>query len=241
MTLSAWAAPEMAPRHAFLIGIDGVRSDAFQVAHTPNLDRLAQAGDWTLNASTQLGGPTLSGPGWASILTGVEVNKHGVTNNGAVILDSEYPSFLTRLRADLGIRTAGALQWAPLLAMVGPEALDEGTTGDHDTVTADMVRMLGEDYQALFIHFDDVDHEGHATGFSIENPAYLDSIERVDEAIGELMTSLLSRPQVGEEEWMLVVTTDHGGRGTGHGPRDPEHWRIPYIITGPTAVRGTLA
>ena len=72
--------------------------------------------------------------------------------------------------------------------------------------------MLIEDYQALFIHFDDANHEGHATGFN-RNPAYLDSIE-VDEAIGELMTSLLSRPQVGEEEWMLVVTTDHGGRGT---------------------------
>jgi hypothetical protein len=241
VNLEAWApAPADAPRHALLIGIDGVRSDGFQAAHTPNLDRLARAGDWTVEATTQLQGATLSGPGWGSILSGVDVDKHGVTNNGDVRLDPAYPSFLTRVRRELGLPTAAALQWAPLLTMVGEEALDEGTTGDQGMVVADMVRMLGQDYRALFIHFDDVDHAGHASGFSPQNPEYIAAIESVDAAIGALMEAILARPTVADEAWLVVTTTDHGGRGTGHGPRDREHRRIPFIVSGPTVVTGTM-
>jgi hypothetical protein len=240
--IHAWAkAPDDAPRYALLIGIDGMRADAFQVAQTPNMDRLAKAGDWTVEASTQLQGTTLSGPGWASILTGVDVDKHGVTSNAVVFLPPDYPSFLTRLRRDMGVRTAGALQWAPLLIMVGENALDEGTTGDHEMVTADMVRMIQSDYRGLFIHFDDVDHAGHATGFSIGNPEYIEAIEKVDLAIGQLVAAMMSREQVAQEEWLLVVTTDHGGRGTGHGPRDEEHRRIPFIVSGPSVIEGTMS
>jgi len=233
-------APADSPRHGLLIGIDGVRSDAFEVAHTPNMDRLAAGGDWTVEATTQLEGQTLSGPGWGSILSGVDVNKHGITDNGDVNLDPDYPSYLQRLRTAMDVPTAGALQWAPLLTMVGAEALDEATTGDHEMVTADMLRMIGMDYRALFIHFDDVDHTGHASGFAIDNPEYIEAIERVDDAIGEFMDAILDRPTVADEEWLLVVTTDHGGRGTGHGPRDEEHWRIPFIVSGPTVLPGSL-
>jgi len=107
-------------------------------------------------------------------------------------------------------------------------------------VTADMARMLASDARAHFIHFDDVDHEGHATGFTPANPRYIGQIEKVDQAIGELMDVILNRPDIAREEWLVVVTTDHGGRGTGHGPRDREHWRIPFIVSGPSTVLGTL-
>ena len=234
------AGPPGAPRHGLLVGIDGMRSDAFEVAHTPNMDRLARGGDWTVEATTQRQGPTLSGPGWGSILSGVDVDKHGVRDNGNVSLAPAYPSFLQRLRTELALPTAGALQWAPLLTMVGDAALDEGTTGDHAMVTADMLRMLGMHYRALFIHFDDVDHAGHSSGFAIDNPEYIEAIERVDDAIGELMDAILRRPGIAEEDWLLVVTTDHGGRGHDHGPRDEEHWRIPFIVSGPAVTSGTL-
>jgi len=168
------------------------------------------------------------------------VNKHGVVDNGDVNLDPAYPSFLQRVRTAMDIPTAGALQWAPLLTMVGDEALDEATTGDHEMVTADMLRMLAMEYRALFIHFDDVDHAGHASGFAIDNPEYIEAIERVDAAIGEMMDVILNRATVADEEWLLVVTTDHGGRGTGHGPRDEENRRIPFIVSGPLVVAGTL-
>ena len=111
------AGPESAERHSLLIGIDGIRPDGLEVADTPHLDRMRLAGCSTMDASTQLTGSTYSGPGWASILTGAEVSRHGVVDNGNLELPDEFPTYMARLRRQLNIRTAGAMQWAPQLTM----------------------------------------------------------------------------------------------------------------------------
>ena len=80
LTLGA-ISPVKKPK-VILIGIDGVRTDAFQKAVTPNLDRLKSKGFYTehmniLSTKEESdGADTLSGPGWASILTGVWPKKH---------------------------------------------------------------------------------------------------------------------------------------------------------------------
>ena len=89
-----------APRenhYALVIGIDGVRSDAFELASTPNIDRLSDEGAWTLDASTQLEADTMSGPGWTSILTGVDADKHLVDGN------NDLGELFRNARANLGL------------------------------------------------------------------------------------------------------------------------------------------
>lgn len=60
-----------------MIGLDGVRPDALMKANTPNIDKLIENGLSSMEAWTQTTGLTDSGPGWASVLTGAEMYKHG--------------------------------------------------------------------------------------------------------------------------------------------------------------------
>ena len=61
-----------------LIGIDGVRVDVLADVSTPNLDALSAVGLFT--AETRTTTPSISGPAWSSMLTGVWPEKHGVTS-----------------------------------------------------------------------------------------------------------------------------------------------------------------
>lgn len=222
-------------RKVLVVGADGVRSDGLAVAETPVLDALGRAGYRTQDASTQLTAPTVSGPGWASILTGVEPAKHRIVGNGGwENFDRDYRSFLHVARHDLGLRTAVAAQWPPIVANIAePDAAEWASIGDQAFVTAAMAqRITDEDFDVHFIHLDDVDHAGHATGFSPENPDYLEAVGTVDEDVGELLDAILARPTLGDESWLVVFTSDHGGLGTGHGGLSIEHRRIPLLVTG---------
>lgn len=225
-----------------VVGADGVRADAFAVAATPNLDRWTERAAWTRAASTQRTGATLSGPGWASVLTGVEPAHHGVDSNDDLAEhDPRWPTFLRRAH-DLGFGTAAACQWIPLLlSLIEPGATDWQSVGDQalvGRVMADQIRTA--DHDVHFVHLDDPDHAGHASGYAINNPEYIDAIQRVDDEVGRLFAAVLDRPTVGVEDWLFIFTTDHGGRGLAHGPQDAEHQTIPLIIAGAATDPGRL-
>ena len=225
---------------ALVIGLDGVRSDALEVAATPEIDALMASGAWTLDGTTQLTGPTVSGPGWTSILTGFEVVRHGIVNNdGWASRVAGTPTWLKRAH-DAGIPTAAAIHWAPILTGLLEEgSLDQSALGADDEVAGAIQDLVGAGEHALhFVHLDDVDAAGHSTGFSPENAAYLAAIEAQDARIGRMLRAVEARPE--GESWLIGVTTDHGGSGTSHGPLDEENRRIPVILSGAGRDQGEL-
>ncbi|MBK3560667.1 alkaline phosphatase family protein, partial [Streptomyces sp. MBT56] len=67
-------------RRVLVVGIDGVRLDTLHRVPTPHLDAVADAGflaPVTVGEDT----PTMSGPCWATVVTGVRVTKHAVWSN----------------------------------------------------------------------------------------------------------------------------------------------------------------
>lgn len=220
-----------------VVGADGVRADAFVFADTPELDHWAAHGAFTADARTQLTGDTVSGPAWTSILTGAEPANHGVMgNNDLADRNPGWPTFLARARS-MGLSTAAACQWLPILtSILEPDAVDWRGTGNQTVVTAVAAGELRTaDHAVMFVHMDDPDHEGHAIGYSADIPEYVAAIERVDADAGRLIEAIFDRPTIAEEDWIFIFTTDHGGRGQGHGPRDAEHQTIPLIVAGPAA------
>jgi predicted AlkP superfamily pyrophosphatase or phosphodiesterase len=218
---------------ALIIGLDGVRSDALEAADTPEMDALMATGAWTLDGTTQLTGPTVSGPGWTSILTGFEVIDHGIVNNdGWENRRPGTPTWLLRAH-DAGIATVAAIHWVPLLTgLIEEGALDDQTIGTDDEVAdrmADFVRA-GE-HTLHFVHLDDVDGAGHRGAFSPDDPGYIEAIEAQDVRIGRMMRAVESRPET--EGWLIGVTTDHGGEGSSHGALNEANRRIPVILNGP--------
>lgn len=215
-------------RKALFIGIDGVRSDALQLANTPNIDALTDNGIYTYD-SWHLG-VTSSGPSWSSMLTGVWEAKHLVTNNsysGANF--GEYPYLSNRLKEENpNLKCVQIFTWNPQ-GEAGINAggnvfnsnwdlsIDAGDLGQGLVSDAAELQLLDPDIDFLFIHFDETDAAGHGFGFSPDVPQYMNAIEGADAEIGEVISALNNRPTIDNEEWLIVSTTDHGGQGFGHG------------------------
>lgn len=226
-------------RHVLVVGIDGLRSDGLEAADTPNIDAIAADGTTTMYAyaggeqGTETEQPTLSGPGWATVLTGVYANRHGVTDNefGGLNID-EYPHFFQRIReVDPQARLSSFVHWIPLRALEAEGDVDE-VGDDRRVIDLAAAELTTQDPTVVFVHLDDVDAAGHSSEYSPVEPTYVAAIETVDGLLGELTAAISQRPTRDEECWATMIVTDHGGLGNIHGGQTPEERRVPLILGG---------
>lgn len=114
-----------------------------------------------------------------------------------------------------------------------------------------------EDPHAVFLQFDDIDHAGHGGGVDLggfcpkptgeidgactargTNKNYLAEIKRIDGYIGEILAALKSRQNFEAENWLILVSPDHGGGGqvfNQHGFPAAQDRRTFVIMNGPSA------
>jgi hypothetical protein len=238
-------------KHVLIIGIDGCRSDAMQAAKKPNLQGLIDHGTvcWQAHSGGTIGTKTAqrlcSAPGWASILTAVWVDKHGVphnhfkefTPNFKKIVDGKnvgYPSFFARIKEKHPTAyLASIVHWKPINQQIVSD-VDLEADGDDAEVAKKCAELLLGDRNpsVIFLQFDDVDHVGGAKGFDPKNPEYMETIELTDRHIGTVLDAMRKRPNFAKEDWLVLVTADHGGLGTNHGNQTPEERTVFLIASG---------
>ncbi len=257
LAMAAGAAPlaaQIPARKLLLIGMDGVRPDVLAEVDTPNLDALIADGAYSNRARTTL--PTMSGPAWSSMLTGVWPAKHGVTSNDFTPNRyAEFPDFLTRiesLRPEL--ETFVAADWLPLVAADAGGPLI-GEVPDHkvvldgyelgwaeaDAAVTDsaLAALRDGDPDALFVYLGNPDETSHRT-FSIGEP-YRAAIAEADRQIGRLMAAVRARPTYAAEDWLVLVSTDHGRRPDGGHGGDTEAERTIFVLAwGPSVTSRSL-
>src|SRR5436853_230909 len=195
---SASAASTSPARRVLVVGIDGLRHDTVCSLPMPHLKSVAEAG-FLVPVEVDSATPTMSGPCWATIVTGVNVNKHGVWGNhfGGNRL-AAFPDFATRLNKEQGRRTFVATGWAatalaqnggPIfaaptrLAYAGaqvktPEAWDES---DHHVTAAAVHALTSDDPEASLVLLGAVDVTAHALGCGM---AYREAAVRADDRLG---------------------------------------------------------
>ncbi len=238
-------APENhAPARVLLIGLDGTRPDAIVEAHTPHLDHVMQNGAFTLHASTQCDARTKSGPGWSTILTGVNPAKHRVAANQDYAQSQlrTYPTVLWRAKHTGKLKTAMSVHWDDLANhIIEPDAIDARTVGNDDVVTTAAETYVRDgDFSLIFVHLEDIDSAGHDEGFTPKTPAYRAAIETTDARIGRILAALSQRPTRATEHWTVIITTDHGGTRFGHGARIAACRRIFVFAMGDSVIPGEL-
>ena len=229
-----------------LIGIGGVRADVLAEVPTPNIDALAAGGWYTDEARTTT--PSVSGPSWSAMLTGVWPEKHGVTDNTFAGRDyATWPGFLSRAERERPeLATFAALDWLPLAELpegspVVPATVDERAVFDgydhgwaeaDGMVTASAVRHLGEaDPDAMFVYLGNPDETSHRN--SSIGPEYRDAIALSDRHVGMLVDAVRARPGFASEDWLVLISTDHGRREDGgHGGDSPEEMTIFILASG---------
>lgn len=252
--------PDAPPvRKVLLVGIDGCRPDALLFSQAKHLKGLIADGAFTDRCDV-LGdrvtkADTASGAGWATILTGVLADKHGVPGND--FRDNklaDWPSVFHRLAAARPKAEGVALvSWVPMQEHILKGhantrlVLDGDKHGykDADRVLAsEAVEVLTKgDPALLFVYFGHTDSAGHGYGFHPRAPKYTNAIEEADEHLGKVLAALKARPTYAKEDWLILVCTDHGGQGRGHGPgRDVPEVRTGFLIMhGPAVAKGKIA
>lgn len=221
------------------IGLDGVRFDALMESDSPTLKNLLVIS--ASSSSGKTGVITMSGPGWASILTGVWADKHRVVDNtfeGSNF--KEFPSFFQRIKDEYPmIRSASICNWVPINDFILNNRQEKDIKNScidicinaksDDDVEFQAVELLKKgEIDVLFLHLDDVDHAGHDFGFLPTEKEYLKAIERTDVRVKNILSCIADS----KDDWLVLCTTDHGGDKDGHGRDNPESRRIFYICQG---------
>ena len=222
-----------------IIGIDGTMPSAVAVARTPNLDALKSNGCHSVRVVTHP--VTHSASCWSSMFTGVWGDKHLVNDPGNSFTGnqfSNYPSFFKHLEtANSNLNTLAFARWAPMLTAV-PDADVQMSFASDTAVTDETCRRLtNSNPDVMWMLLLDVDSAGHASGWGPTVSNYVRSIEIADGRVGQIIGALTRRASYTNENWLVIVQTDHGE----HDHPDPERSRIVFsIYSGPSAARGAI-
>lgn len=187
--------------------------------------------------------PTISAVGYNSLLTGVWANKHNVWGNG--IEDPNYHySTIFRMYKDqhpegkIGIfstwldnRTKLAGDGLPQTGNLTVDYHFDGLEIDtvnypHDEernyihlideeVSIEAAKAISEKAPDLsWLYLEYTDDMSHRFGNS---PQFVDAVQKADVQIGRVWEAIKQREASFKEDWLIVITTDHGREDSGYG------------------------
>jgi predicted AlkP superfamily pyrophosphatase or phosphodiesterase len=206
------------------MSVDGLRVDALSAIRPPNIMALAARGAATFGAVTVSPAETL--PAHASMITGVDPAVHGITwgdyqpQRGLIRTPTIFSAARAAGRTTALISGKNGFRHYLLADSVGYFAdLDGGCAAVAGNASAMAART-----DLVMVHFADVDLAGHRSGWM--TPAYFDALRQVDASVGEMVAA--AGPDA-----TVILTADHGGRGSDHMGRSAEVMTIPWMIAGP--------
>lgn len=203
--------------------------------------------------------PTISAVGYNSLLTGTWVHKHNVWDNDIADQNYYYPDIF-RIAENFKpeLKTAIFSTWIDNrtklvgegLPQTGNLKLDYRFDGlELDTVryphddnsdyihnideavadeAARYIRENGPDLSWVYLQY--TDDMGHRYG---DSEKFYDAVRMADKQVGRIWESIKEREKNTDEDWLIVITTDHGRdaqTGKNHGGQS-ERERLTWIVT----------
>ncbi|KKI93281.1 antitoxin [Bacillus sp. SA1-12] len=231
-------------KRVVFIGIDGAGNGVKDPqANATNIQKLMSEGAGTYEAKAMM--PTISGQNWGSMLHGVVPSTHGL-NNGNVDKPypekNPYPSYMKLLKQERPmLNQASFTTWSPInKGIIEDSAGAYKVNGGNDTnttqKTVDYIKAEGKNSRHIFVHLDEVDGAGHNYGYGSQK--WYEALQKADQHVGQIVQALEEEELM--EDTLLIVTTDHGGKGTGHGGSSPEEQTIFWTAKGKSITPGTV-
>lgn len=207
---------------------DGMRPDA--------LENIARAKEYmgkccyTLDGVTVM--PSVTLPCHMSLFHSVDPLRHGTTTNVYAPQVRPIKGLCETLLA-AGKKSAFFYNWEELRDLTRPNSLtksyfvkgrDIGYEAAGNIITDEAIRYLNENYvDFTFLYMGFPDETGHNSGWMGEK--YIYAIESCFENIDRLVKSL-------PEDYVVIITADHGGHDRTHGTEMKEDMTIPVFVYG---------
>ena len=228
-------------KKAIIIGYDGCRADILNEMAPENSAITALINEGAELKLAYCGGvnypekntqDTSTAPGWCSILTGEWADVHGITGND-ITKKMDTKTLMTTLTEEKVIDSASFItKWAGHFARDNATYLAEkqycvdnnlnvsfnklkNDKASHQFTMEEVAKEDCTDF--IFVIYEPTDATGHSYGFSYNNPRYKKAFLTQDAYGLEVINQIKQRATYDSEDWLIMITSDHGGIGTGHG------------------------
>ena len=206
---------------ALLIMLDGARADAVATARMPAVQSLRDgswapgySGAWSLFGQNVPDARPSSAANHTAIFTAVNAAKSRVFNNGQT-KDGDYahwPTWLARVTA----------------AVPGTKGLFIFSWGEG--------KQYPSSPNVQFIHDSDANNAKNLPNIL----AAPDAPDTSDTYIAGALAAIKGRPTFKDEDWLVMVTADHGGYARSHGMWGGQASTIPLVLSGRNTPAGRL-
>ncbi len=228
-------------KKAIILGYDGCRADILTQMQEGSSAIAAMLADGATINLTYCGGvnypevntqDTSTAPGWCSILTGVWADVHGITGND-ITKSLETKTLLTSLTEEKIIDSAAFItKWAGHFSRKDATYLLEKEYCEENSLAVSFNKCKNDkaSFEAtleeigkkdcadfIFVIYEPTDATGHNFGFTFNNPRYKKAFATADGYGFEALGAIKNRETYDKEDWLVIITSDHGGIGTGHG------------------------
>lgn len=228
-------------KKAIVIGYDGFRTDGLDmIKDMPNsgIMHLRQQGGVYHAFTGGIKGMneqlTITAPSWMSATTGGWDEYHGVSDNDTE--KNSVKTFLTTL-SEQDYSTAMVVSWPTHIQVSFRPDVQYAVenllpaqyicaTCDDDTLhmlhafvtkQPDTPKLPEEDPDVIFTVLEYTDAVGHSVGYGNYVEEYIHACKSVDEKGYELIQAIEARDTFVQEDWLILIATDHGGIVNGHG------------------------
>ena len=242
-------------KKAIVIGYDGCRVDTFRLIETSKRSAIKTLVDMGGQAVFSYAGgvmypeeniqATSTAPGWCSMLIGRWANEIGVTNNGQPKPVEPKTLLLSLVEEGKADKSAFYVSWDGHFSKKDATyinekhyARDNGVNtvfrralfdpGTKFNIISDLKKKDCSDF--IFSTLEYTDHEGHSTGFTPMNIKYVSAFRNAEDAGMDIIEAVTARKTYDTEDWLILITTDHGGYGGGHGGPTFEE-RMTFIVS----------
>ena len=249
LVLNGFALTAPRAEHVFVISLDGAKPAVIKESQMPVLNKLADEGAFTWQASTIFPSKTL--PSHTSMLTGVGPDKHQVLWNdfspirGPVKVPTMFSLLRAKEPAAVTAMFVGKVKFRHLWLKDSLDIFDFGgpqtpapVAGtpelEKTKVPSQGVAKLASPWirehkpRLAFIHLTDADSAGHASGWG--SPEQKQALNVTDEALGEVVQAIKDAGIA--DSSVIIISADHGGHDKTHGENIPDDMLIPWVVWG---------
>ncbi|MBV7531420.1 LamG-like jellyroll fold domain-containing protein [Chitinophaga sp. sic0106] len=203
-------------RKVLFVVLDGVRGNTVRSLQPAVLWGMRDSAVYTWAGVSDASGT--NGANWAAMLTGVLPAKNGVTSEDLSTANlNDYPVFTKRLKEAGLIQSSAAFCASAALSqqLIGNSMdVNKVLATDEEVTTNTVAELAKDEADIIFAEYNDVDEAGKQYGYDESIPEYVAAIQKADQQVGKLLSALRARKNYGKEDWLVIVTSNKGGKWT---------------------------
>jgi hypothetical protein len=207
-------------RKVLVISIDGVTGSEIKTIAPTNITELQKTSKYSFDMLKS--GISNDVSSWVTMVTGVGFSKHSIgTANFDRLKDpnanqhaeiKSYRNMLDYITQYKAIKTAVITPWDGLRKYLINADFSPIVSTDVAVKDSTINILIKQDnVGAVVVNFRDVEAAGANGGFVAANANYKNAITKADEYVGNLTAALKTRKNYANEDWLIIVTTNHGG------------------------------